>query len=917
MRLLVVALLAFSLEMAQAQAYTGTITTKVNFREGPGTNFQSMGTLDAGTSVEITECDESGSWCAVSISGQSGFVSGEYISVSEEEGGWPRTFQAEDGAVIVLYQPQITEWANFTTLKAMVATEYRPAANEAPVFGVINLEGKTFANEDSDEVFLQGIKVTGLVFSVLSKDQLSKLNLEVGKLIPVDTITLSKQRIAASLANSQQMQNVEGLQAEAPPIFHSTQDAVLLQTDGEPIEAPVQGVDELLFIVNTNWDLFKLNETGTYYLRDEEAWLSSDKLDGTWIDAGQLPEVFSKLPDDESWQNAKAAFPNKGLEGAAVPVVFYSDRPAELLLFEGEPTLEDVGTTELQWASNSTSDVFFHKTEKNWYTLLSGRWFRAQSLDGPWTFATPDLPQDFQFIPEDAPYYSVRASIPGTSESAEARLLASIPTTARVEVGSIQPEVSYAGNPDFQPIDGTSLSYAVNTSSQVLQVGTAYYVVQDGVWFTGPSANGPWEVATSVPDEIYEIPPSSPVYNTTYVRVYESEPASDTSAGAVWFGFTMGYLWSYLAWDTYVYGNGYWYPPYYRPWRPGYYPPYFPRPVTFGSGIYYNPARGVFGRYGYAYGPNRGIAVGRVYNPSTGRYIRGGYASGPRGAAGFISVTNPITGNKAFVGGGRNIYGSWNTGGVKLGSEWARANPADRLRDGAGPGRWNRASKEGLVERGRRGEIFAGQDGKVYRNMEGKWQQFDRGNWEGIDGPAAERLDRDRLETVAAGAAGAAIGAGAVQGLKGTGAGQTVRDRAAASGAGQTVRDRAAASGAGQTVRDRAAGSGAGQTIKDRAQQRPDGVQRPAARPDQPRAERPAARPQTREAVKQRKPAAVQRPAARKAPTHLRKDQRARQVGNKRVHKSREARKPATRQARPQARKASHRSRGGGGKRRR
>jgi hypothetical protein len=158
------------------------------------------------------------------------------------------------------------------------------------------------------------------------------------------------------------------------------------------------------------------------------------------------------------------------------------------------------------------------------------------------------------------------------------------------------------------------MSYAVNTNDQVIQVGAKYYVLQDGVWFVGDSPEGPFVVAQAVPEEIYTIPPSSPVYNVTYVRIYETEP------DAVWYGYTMGYLTGFLAWGVFVYGTGW----YYRPWyRPGIRPIYFPRPVTYGIGAFYNPLRGTYGRYGYAYGPRRGIAGGGIYNPRTGGYIRG------------------------------------------------------------------------------------------------------------------------------------------------------------------------------------------------------------------------------------------------------------------------------------------------------
>ena len=83
-----------------------------------------------------------------------------------------------------------------------------------------------------------------------------------------------------------------------------------------------------------------------------------------------------------------------------------------------------------------------------------------------------------------------------------------------------------------------------------VQITGCYYAVDNGVWFTSAKATGPWAVADSIPkDEIAKIPPSSPVYNTTYVNVYESTPE------VVYTGYTPGYLWSYPYYGVPVYGT--------------------------------------------------------------------------------------------------------------------------------------------------------------------------------------------------------------------------------------------------------------------------------------------------------------------------------------------------------------------------
>jgi hypothetical protein len=46
----------------------------------------------------------------------------------------------------------------------------------------------------------------------------------------------------------------------------------------------------------------------------------------------------------------------------------------------------------LLWVSNTDSDVFRFGKAGNFYYLVAGRWFSAPSLNGPWTFATSQLP---------------------------------------------------------------------------------------------------------------------------------------------------------------------------------------------------------------------------------------------------------------------------------------------------------------------------------------------------------------------------------------------------------------------------------------------------------------------------------------------------------------------------------------------
>ena len=59
--------------------------------------------------------------------------------------------------------------------------------------------------------------------------------------------------------------------------------------------------------------------------------------------------------------------------------------------------------------SNTDSDVFRYGKDGDFYYVITGRWFKAPSLDGPWTFTTLELPADFKDIPLEHPRSRVLA----------------------------------------------------------------------------------------------------------------------------------------------------------------------------------------------------------------------------------------------------------------------------------------------------------------------------------------------------------------------------------------------------------------------------------------------------------------------------------------------------------------------------
>ena len=648
------------------------------------------------------------------------------------DGGWPRAITTPSGAQLVLYQPQLLSWEKQQHLVAMAAVEYTPKGDGKPSLGTIRLETPTSTSVEDRMINFQKVEVTSMSFSSLDKTQSREVLEEIRKSLPHENMLVSLDRILAAVDRSTITVKGVKINTETPPVFWSQKPAILVQFDADPIWMPISGTS-LSYAVNTNWDVFVDNDTKITYVRNDTYWLSSKDMK-KWQEAKKLPDGFSKLSDDGNWAEVKGHIP-PGKRKGPMPVVFVSYKPSELILLDGGPDFEEVEGTNLLWVQNSETDLFrMKKDEKEFYVLLSGRWFKSKKPEkGGWTFATTSLPEDFAKIPKGHPRARVLSSVPGTPEASTAVLLAQVPRTARVDAKNLKaPDVKYDGEPKFKKIEGTSVSYAENSGFDVLQVNNQFYLCYQGVWFTSPKPDGPWVVTTNVPAEIYKIPSDSPMQHVTYVTVVDDDDNYPV------YGYTAGYMGMSIAFGCAMWGTGWYYPPYYHGGA------YYPRPVAYGGGVAYNPWTGAYGGYQAAYGPYGGVARGASYNPSTGTYKRGAVAWGPTGANGYMTAYNPRTGTAAGTRQGSNVYGSWGSSHVQRGDDWVKTQ---RVTDnngntkwqaqGSGGGSykgWNTENRQGFV--GKKGDdVYAGRDGNVYKKGDNGWQTWDKGNgWSDVGG---------------------------------------------------------------------------------------------------------------------------------------------------------------------------------------
>ena len=660
---------------------------------------------------------------------------------------WPRVINSK-GATISIYQPQVDSWTG-NILKAYAAVKIKTAGKQATDYGVIWFTANTEVDKVNRVVTLMNFNITKQNFPTLANNGLAYSAALTGEMPWNQTIPLDLLESDLAINGNAGALKKFDVENAPPKIIYSAKPAVLALIDGKAVLGPEQ--DHLQKVINTRALMVYDTSKYTYYVALMDGWVGAPTLEGPYTVMQHEPsKQLTKIRQaaEQSDSNQPLGNPQQSLQEAwgedEVPVVYVSTVPAELLITQGQPQLIPILGTSLLYVSNTGNDIFMDTANNNYYVLLAGRWFSTASLqDGPWSYvAGASLPPDFAKIPSSNPKASVLVSVPGTPQAKEALIANSIPQTASINRTGATLNVSYSGAPDFQPIAGTPLTYAVNTATPVIYVPSVggYYAVSKGVWFTSMSATGAWAVATTVPPAIYTIPVNSSLHYVTYVQVYGSTPQ------VVYVGYTPGYYGTVATSSgVVVYGTGYNYVPYVTNTY------WVPAPYTYGVGAgfgwstvagwglafgmgmavgaYCSPWWGPVGYWGWGYaapawgwGGYGGAAAANVYgqwgntayagtraawaNPYTGNI-----GTGARG-----TYYNPVTGNSGYAAHGAN-YNAY-TGNYRTGTNVSGYNPSTG-RSYAGQGRTASNAYTGNYAAGARGAEYNQNTGVVHGGATG------------------------------------------------------------------------------------------------------------------------------------------------------------------------------------------------------
>jgi hypothetical protein len=619
------------------------------------------------------------------------------------DGGWPREIDIPQG-VVVMYQPQPEKHeGNRLDGRAAVAVELKGSTE--PVFGAIWFSAQLETDREKRIASIAELTITKVRFPDQDNDKAKKLQALLEKEIPRWDLPISIDRLLTTLEVEEKREEAaERISTDPPKILYASEPAVLITLDGEPRRQKEEG-SNLERVINTPFTILYMPSEKIYYLyADTDTWYAAEDIHGDWAVTRNVPkDVASRAPKAEDEPEAEEKDED---EPGPPPKIIVATEPSELIVSTGKSEFIPISGTDLLYVSNTDSDVLYHIKGKEYYVLLSGRWYASAKLEGPWRYVPGEkLPLDFAFIQEDSEMGTVLYAVPGTEVAKEAVLDAQVPQTATVDRKKAKLEAEYDGDPRFEAIKGTKMSYAVNTATSVVRFKKKYYACDEAVWFVADSALGPWQVATSIPEEIYTIPPECPIYHVVFVRIYKVTPE------VVYVGYTPGYTNTYVYHTTIVYGTGYWYPYWYGRY-------YYPRPATWGFHVRWNPWTGF--RFGFSYcnGPFRftigggGWYRGGWWGPGRYRGYRRGYRHGYR--------RGRNAGYRAGYRAGRRSAGKKNIYRSQRNQARMKGSPSKAGFQGNARTASNRPNN-----------VYADRNGDVHRKTDKGWQTRTKDGWQG------------------------------------------------------------------------------------------------------------------------------------------------------------------------------------------
>ncbi|MEA3478345.1 MAG: hypothetical protein U9R60_09220 [Bacteroidota bacterium] len=208
----------------------------------------------------------------------------------------------------------------------------------------------------------------------------------------------------------------------------------------------------------------------------------------------------------------------------APPVIHFRTEPSILIYIDGDPVLKDTDETGYEYVVNTP---FFIVRESS-----SGKYYIK---GGKWWFSSPAIADGWESInkaPKKVKKLADKAM--GDVEAEEDSAMMAMKEAPELIVSTIPAElIMVDGEPEYTPVDQTSLLYVKNTESDIIMdINTQqYYVLLAGRWYTSKTLqDDDWQFVEpkNLPEDFTRIPKESDMAN-----VRSSVPGTDEAKTAM------------------------------------------------------------------------------------------------------------------------------------------------------------------------------------------------------------------------------------------------------------------------------------------------------------------------------------------------------------------------------------------------
>jgi len=172
----------------------------------------------------------------------------------------------------------------------------------------------------------------------------------------------------------------------------------------------------------------------------------------------------------------------------APPEVIFTTTPSVLILVDGDPIYEEIEKTDYEKVLNTPFFIVRHPKKGDYYMKGGDYWYSSDNPLEGWQ-QTTRVPGKVKKIAEEAMGEVVADETESEGGEVETFIPDVIVRTSPAEL------LQSNGEPDFSPIEGTSILYMTNTADDILMdIETQkYFILLSGRWYSSSSlTDGPW-----------------------------------------------------------------------------------------------------------------------------------------------------------------------------------------------------------------------------------------------------------------------------------------------------------------------------------------------------------------------------------------------------------------------------------------